>query len=196
MEAPSTLDVITTGPEEQAFRPSLWAMERFPHAAERAPAEYGRVTVWVDETEHLSLVHVRVPQAVRLSLPRFEQAATEAYLAARDLLAAGHGAGHPIRGWNFIPHIGGRSDDGLERYMAFNAGRFAAYRAWFGAGDSPRVPTASAVGHRGEDLYVYVLASETPSRAVENPRQISSYRYSARFGPSPPSFARATIAAL
>ena len=31
---------------------------------------------------------------------------------------------------------------------------------------------------------------------MENPRQTPSYRYSERYGPSPPCFARATLAAL
>ncbi|MFP5287027.1 MAG: pteridine-dependent deoxygenase like protein, partial [Thermoanaerobaculia bacterium] len=37
------------------------------------------------------------------------------------------------------------------------------------------------------------LAADRPGRAVDNPRQIAPYRYSRRYGPLPPCFARATV---
>jgi enamine deaminase RidA (YjgF/YER057c/UK114 family) len=55
------------------------------------------------------------------------------------------------------------------------------------------LPTATAVGHDGSDLVIDALASVSHGTAVENPRQIPSYRYARRYGPRPPWFSRATL---
>ena len=70
-------------------------------------------------------------------------------------------AGIPYRIWNFVPQIQAVALDG-DRYMAFNAGRFAAFADWFGDLDEfPRaMPTASAVGIRGSTLWIHVLACQ------------------------------------
>lgn len=101
---------------------------------------------------------------------------------------------HPVRIWNFVPEIQAPIAGAGDRYMAFNMGRFAAYSAWFGGvGAFGRaVPTSSAVGITEDLLAVHVLASDESGQQVENPRQISSYRYSRRYGFRPPCFARAT----
>ena len=100
-----------------------------------------------------------------------------------------------VRFWNHIPDIRRTNERGLDRYMVFNAGRFAACSQWFGgpAAFDRLLPTASAVGHDGADLVVHALAGNDAGVAVENPRQVPSYRYSQRFGPRPPCFARATV---
>jgi chorismate lyase/3-hydroxybenzoate synthase len=78
--------------------------------------------------------------------------------------------------------------------MAFNAGRFEALSEWFGKESfDTRVATASGVGHGGQDLVLHVLAADRPGRAVDNPRQVAPYRYSRKYGPLPPCFARATV---
>lgn len=68
------------------------------------------------------------------------------------------------------------------------------FAAHFGTVDFARgaIPTASAVGIAGHTLHVFGLAADVVADAIENPRQIPAYRYSRRFGPRPPSFARAT----
>ena len=43
---------------------------------------------------------------------------------------------------------------------------------------------------------MYCLASEHGGAPVENPRQKSSWQYSARYGPVPPCFSRATVATI
>ena len=79
--------------------------------------------------------------------------------------------------------------------MCFNAGRFEAYSRWLGgAGAFDRtIPSASAVGHDGDDLIIDALASVRQGKSIANPRQIAPHRYSRRFGPLPPCFARATL---
>jgi len=100
----------------------------------------------------------------------------------------------PLRFWNYLPDILRRNAAGDVRYELFNAGRSAAFEAWFGGSDlSSWLATASAVDHRGDDLAIHVFAGRTPGRPEENPRQTSSYRYSRRYGPVPPCFARAVV---
>lgn len=95
---------------------------------------------------------------------------------------------HPLRMWNFLSRIHAR-DGGLERYQAFCVGR---ERAFALTGLAPaRFPAATAVGTDAPGLLVYLLAGRAPGVAVENPRQVSAYRYPPRYGPRPPSFARA-----
>jgi chorismate lyase/3-hydroxybenzoate synthase len=118
----------------------------------------------------------------------------DAYIAiGRALTAIGR---VPIRFWNFVPDPGDPMGDGLDRYMVFNAGRFAGYAQWLGTSNEfgRLLPTASAVGVVSDDLVVYCLASDTRGTPVENPRQKPAYKYSRRYGPTPPSFSRATIA--
>ncbi|MEM6796734.1 MAG: hypothetical protein AAF725_22365, partial [Acidobacteriota bacterium] len=77
--------------------------------------------------------------------------------------------------------------------MVFNAGRFRALREWFGVeAMDARIATASGVGHHGRDFVVHCLSADNAGEPVENPRQTPAYRYSERFGPMPPCFARAT----
>jgi chorismate lyase/3-hydroxybenzoate synthase len=102
---------------------------------------------------------------------------------------------HAVRIWNFVPDIQARADEAGDRYMAFNAGRFAAYCDWFGGPDAfaAALPTSSAVGTTGigNALWIHVLAADTAGIPIENPRQIPSYHYSRRYGRRPPCFARA-----
>src|SRR5690606_31035143 len=54
---------------------------------------------------------------------------------------------------------------------------------------------ATAIG-RCDDarvVQVYWLAARTPGTPVENPRQVSAYRYPRQYGPQQPSFARAML---
>jgi chorismate lyase/3-hydroxybenzoate synthase len=82
-----------------------------------------------------------------------------------------------------------------DRYMVFNAGRFAAFASAYGspAAFSRSLPTASAVGVREGPLVIHALGLETAGAPLENPRQVPAYSYSRRYGPLPPCFARATL---
>jgi chorismate lyase / 3-hydroxybenzoate synthase len=40
---------------------------------------------------------------------------------------------------------------------------------------------------------VHILSASQPGRPVENPRQCPAFRYSKKYGPLPPAFARATV---
>jgi chorismate lyase/3-hydroxybenzoate synthase len=60
----------------------------------------------------------------------------------------------------------------------------------------PGFPAATAIGHQHATgrLQVFWLAARIEGTAVENPRQVSAYRYPRVHGPVSPSFARATLA--
>jgi chorismate lyase/3-hydroxybenzoate synthase len=105
------------------------------------------------------------------------------------------GAEYPLRFWNLIPFIHEDMEAGMDRYMVFNAGRHDALSDWLE--DPSRfpstIPTATGVGFRGRDLVVYCFAGDRPGEPTENPRQRPAYRYSDRYGPLPPCFARAML---
>ena len=94
-----------------------------------------------------------------------------------------------------MPGIHADMGGGLDRYMVFNAGRYAAFEAWLGQAAlfTRTVPTASAVGIGSGALAIHALGARDAGLPVENPRQVPVYRYSARYGPIPPCFARGTI---
>ena len=151
--------------------------------------------------ERWTLVTEQVPDIGSLDADALEAAVAAAYRRLAARLDAD--ARFPVRFWNFVPDIHadmGRADlgGGLDRYMVFNAGRFAAFCDWFGpaATFNRHVPTASAVGiaspRGGDTLVIHALATTAAGVPVENPRQVPAYSYSRRYGPLPPCFARAT----
>jgi chorismate lyase/3-hydroxybenzoate synthase len=115
--------------------------------------------------------------------------------SAMGRAVAGLSATQPVRLWNHIPAIHEVVDGRRNRYMVFNAGRYRAFAEWYGgpAAFDRKVATASGVGHDGRDLVVHCLSAREPGVAVDNPRQIAPHRYSERWGPLPPCFARGTL---
>ena len=153
------------------------------------------VPAWVDERDSSRLHHVSasVDDVTGMDILTFQRRVMEAYEGVFEQLAS-HRA-HPVRFWAFVPGIHDDMGGGLDRYMAFNAGRYGAFAAYFGRPTSFRVtvPTGSAVGVAGDTFQLHCLGANEPGLPVENPRQISAYNYSRRFGPMPPCFARATL---
>ena len=120
------------------------------------------------------------------------EAATD--LAYREMYAALAAVGNPplVRVWNYIPDINIDSH-GLERYRQFNKARHEASLAC-GRAVTGNVPAASALGAAaGSPLTIYFLASRQAPAFIENPRQVSAYRYPAQYGPRSPAFSRATV---
>ena len=118
-----------------APEPPAWAVEHFADALrDRAGLDDWR------------LVSADIPDCAALDAAALERAVGDAYRAiAESLRASGH---HPVRFWNFVPGIHADMGGGLDRYMVFNAGRYAAFEEWFGQAAlfTRTVPTASAVG--------------------------------------------------
>jgi hypothetical protein len=99
---------------------------------------------------------------------------------------------HLLRLWNYIADIN-LETDGSERYRQFNIGR---QDAFIDAGQSAfeGSPAACALGTRTGPLRVYFLAGRRAPQAIENPRQVSAYRYPQAYGPRSPTFSRAALA--
>ncbi|MCH8242118.1 MAG: hypothetical protein IH897_05840, partial [Planctomycetes bacterium] len=160
----------------------------------RHPVDVSGMSVQVADAKDLALVSVVVPDALSLPSLEFQRCAAKAYAAvARSLNRMN--ARHPVRFWNFIPDIHSSTGDGMDRYMVFNAGRFAAFTEWYGGIDrfDHRLATATGIGHDGADLVIHALGSDRPGVHIDNPRQCSPHCYSTRYGPLPPCFARATV---
>lgn len=123
-----------------------------------------------------------------------QQAGERAYACLFRLLEE-QACTHLWRVWNYIAEINRPGGDGLERYREFNVGRHQAFAA-AGRLDGETIPAASALGVTGGPLSVAFLAGRAPARAIENPRQLSAYRYPADYGPRSPTFSRAALASL
>jgi hypothetical protein len=192
-------------------RPLLFEDGRSPAATRLAPLQpvppgwvqdlFASASAWLEvgrrvdglASGDLVLLKTTIEQARSFPGTALRRLVAEAYRQIGATL--GEVGREPIRFWNFIPDPGTPMGPGIDRYMVFNAGRYDALstdgqsrpRSW---------ATASAVGVDSADLVVYCLGSSSPSTSVENPRQIPAWLYSARYGPRPPCFARATIATI
>lgn len=118
-----------------------------------------------------------------------EQATARAYRRLGALLTR-LGYPHPLRVWNYFDDIAA-VQGGLNRYQAFCVGRHRAAGARTGRGE--RYPAATVIGSHEPGLLVYLLAARTPGVQVENPRQVSAFRYPPLYGPRSPSFSRAIV---
>ncbi|RFF27425.1 MULTISPECIES: pteridine-dependent deoxygenase [unclassified Wenzhouxiangella] len=102
------------------------------------------------------------------------------------------GCRHLLRAWNYLPAINAGDGD-AERYRRFCLGRAAALEK-LGYGDG-ELCAGTAIGSDEPLLRIYLLCAPLPGINIENPRQVSAYRYPRRYGPRSPSFARATAVA-
>jgi chorismate lyase/3-hydroxybenzoate synthase len=136
----------------------------------------------------LLFAHLLVEEPAEADLTRLTLDAYRVLLA----FIRSRGFPHLWRMWNFMEGIH-RIEDGLERYQAFCVGRAQAFAQ---AGiPSERFPAATAIGAEAPGLLVYLLASSRAGVPIENPGQVSAYRYPSIYGPRPPGFARAMLVA-
>ncbi len=156
-----------------------------------------RAAVTTVSERAMTLTSVRIPGVTMMNAAEFRAAALAAYRAI-GRSATPQDERHIVRMWNFIPAITRPIGEGLDRYRAFNLGRFDGLVEWFAgtAAFERTLPTATGVGHDGDDLYVHALSLPLAGIPIENPRQRPAFRYSAAYGPRPPCFARATRVCL
>lgn len=131
------------------------------------------------------------------SLPRvpggLEVLATQAYDRIFRLLDEQR-LPHLWRVWNYMADIHGERET-LERYRQFNRGRARAFER-AARTVSGRVPAACALGVPTGPLSIAFLAGASPVVPVENPRQLSAWRYPSQYGPQSPTFSRAVLARM
>src|SRR4051812_29811335 len=146
--------------------------------------------------ETFALATARIVDATAMTPAALQARVREAYDSLASRIRGGP-AKYPVRLWNHIPSIHAPMDAGRDRYMVFNAGRYEAFAGWYGGPEAfgRDVATASGVGHDGRDLVIHCLSARDPGIAIDNPRQVAPHRYSTKYGPLPPCFARATVLA-
>lgn len=179
---PATNPALVSVPLRPLGMNDAWEVWTGPKPLQRE--HIGNIGI-VSGTDHC-IVHMQQDLDTDADIARLT---CEMYQALLDYLRKAHYP-HLVRIWNFIPGINDGSGD-TETYMRFNIGRAAA----FDQRDIPAeaYPAATAVGNAaGTPLTVIILASRCPPLPIENPRQISAYRYPRQYGPRSPSFARAT----
>lgn len=115
------------------------------------------------------------------------------YDVYRRLLNLTREQGYPylLRVWNYFPDIN-VEHDGLERYQAFCRGRHRALMEAL-ADFEAALPAACAIGTRAPGFLVYCIAARGPGLPLENPYQISAFRYPRQYGPKSPSFSRSVL---
>jgi chorismate lyase/3-hydroxybenzoate synthase len=115
------------------------------------------------------------------------------YEVYRDVIRATDAKGCPqlLRIWNYFGDING-VQQAEQRYHRFCTGRHRAL-VEFKPDFERALPAASVIGSRDSGILVYFLATREPGTAVENPRQLSAYRYPAQYSPQSPSFSRAML---
>lgn len=117
------------------------------------------------------------------------------YRGYQSLLTTIFESGHDqlVRFWNYIPHIN-VGDGDRENYKKFCVGRLRAFDEFDLT--EPQYPAASAVGHYREGISISALTTVRQNADTlehhANPRQVDAFKYPRKYGPSSPSFARAT----
>lgn len=161
----------------------------------RARVQYAHNETILFGTIQLPEAEFNTP-AVRESGKTPLQAASE--LAYRSIFELTQALRFPVifRFWNYLADINGHTD-GMERYRQFNMGRQDGFLAR-GQTVFESVPAASAVGFESGPLTVCFLAGHDAAAPVfiENPRQVSAYRYPVEYGPRSPTFSRANVVGL
>lgn len=113
------------------------------------------------------------------------------YTLYRKILRLGEGRVF-CRFWNYVPNINHVERGRLENYRQFCSGRSRAFADTNGQNRADLFPAASATGTSDGTLTVVFLATRTHVRNWENPEQVPAYQYPPKYGPLPPSFARAS----
>jgi chorismate lyase/3-hydroxybenzoate synthase len=169
---------IPLAPLDPSCKATAWISDQAPRVSH--PLDHVTLT----QTDHLLFGTVRLPSE------RIEQATKLAYRSIQKTIQQ-HPGFRLIRLWNFFPRINGE-DEGIERYRLFSRARHDVL-ASSGYRMSSDLPAASAVGSKEGPLVIHFLAGNGDMTTLENPRQVSAYRYPRTYGPRSPSFSRAVI---
>lgn len=168
--------------------PELGGSQTLEVWCSRLPLQRGSTegVYWTCNQEVL-LAHLLLEES---GYPNLASATCAAY---QQLLTLVHWQGYPclLRVWNYFPYIN-RHDNRLERYQAFCQGRHQALATDL-SGFESKLPAACALGSQTPGLLLYALAARQPGIQIENPRQLSAFRYPRQYGPKSPSFSRSIL---
>lgn len=115
-----------------------------------------------------------------------DAAGFEAYRCLQDFLRQS-GYSHLLRTWNYFDAVTAGEGD-QERYRRFCEGR---HRALATPGFEQQLPAATVIGTFAPGYVLGFIAARTPGTQIENPRQVSAFRYPREYGRRSPSFSRA-----
>lgn len=96
---------------------------------------------------------------------------------------------HVVRIWQYLPRITEPLGD-EDRYRAYCAGRRRALTRR-GLHCDSALPAACLLGDQSESILIYALVAARSGIQVENPRQVSAFKYPPQYGKASPSFSRA-----
>ena len=148
---------------------------------------YGRdgALRWSGDGDYL-FVAIEVDEAAHEGI---RAAAEYAYCSLTHFVAAS-ATPNLLRLWNYLDAINLGAED-AERYRLFCEGRARGMHTTHGA----CYPAATAIGRQdgARVLQVYGLAARNAGTPVENPRQVSAWRYPRQYGPTAPTFARGML---
>lgn len=118
-----------------------------------------------------------------------EAAAADAYATLSTFLTK-CGFPHLLRTWNYLDAVTEGEGD-AERYRRFCVGRVRGLQSL----DETALPAATCIGRFDgvRRLQVYWLSAREAGTPLENPRQVSAFRYPRQYGPQSPSFSRALL---
>lgn len=194
---PNGAAAATSPPHTALIPPPAWALTVVGGDSNCVKSRSDGFECTVHTSRDAAMASVTLADSSTLSPAEFDAAVGRMISLAFSLLAQTT-APHAVRVWNFLPDIHARVAPGLDRYRAFNVARYRALGSILGecAIRDGAVPTASCLGHRGRGMGIHMLGAAAAGRPIENPRQVPAFAYSSRFGPRPPCFSRATIAAF
>jgi chorismate lyase/3-hydroxybenzoate synthase len=179
----------TAGAELQGARDFLLPLEQLEGHGLEAWWLAGDVTprTAAEDVQAVAAGGLLLCEAHEPEAPNPRKAARRLYDRLLSFVAA-NGYPHVVKGWNYLEDINEGAGD-QERYKQFCVGRGEVLdRAW----NQDYLPAGTGVGSgSGTGLRVTLLASREPPDIIENPRQVSAYRYPRQFGPKSPSFSRA-----
>jgi chorismate lyase / 3-hydroxybenzoate synthase len=169
----------------------------FEHWRSAGPVEYGRdgdaaggQIRWASDGRlTFGAIEIDEPEGEHPNHSDICHAAERAY-ARMVGFVSGSRTPHLLRVWNYLDAIT-LGDGDAERYRQFCVGRARG----LGRFDITALPAATAIGRCDgrRTLQVYWLSADRHGTPVENPRQVSAYRYPRQYGPQAPSFARAML---
>jgi chorismate lyase/3-hydroxybenzoate synthase len=138
------------------------------------------------KNEDVLFAHLRVDEQNYANL---NDATFKNYLTMLEFLRQ-QGYPHILRVWNYFNDIN-RIQGEVSRYQSFCLGRYRALKNDLDF--ETRLPASTVIGTPTRAYLIYLLAAKAPGIQLENPRQISAFRYPKQYGPARPSFSRATL---